>query len=412
MDKLFQSKWFIRIISLVFAITLYIFVTVETDVRQNDSRIPLGNANEVEVIEDMPLDIKIDADQYVVSGVPEHVKVTLEGRASVLTPIVRQLNFNVFVDLRDLSEGEHTVEVAHENLPENVTAYIEPKTIDVVIERRTAKEFNVQVDIVNEDQLPVGYEIGTPELDTNTVTLISSEAIINQVAMVKVFLDVADLKESIKNRELPISVYDVQGNDLNVRVEPESVLASLTVERPNKKVPLKIKTEKDLPENLSIESIEAVEEIDIFGKRAILEDIDGVKTKPLDLSKIKKSGSFELELDLPNGVVADEETVEVEVTVTKEKSFDDISIESDADETLNYTIDDPADEKVTITAVGLDHMIDQIKKADIKAFITLTNLTTGTHQLNLNIEGPEGVTFEPDVEEVTVTVQEEEDSVS
>src|SRR5690625_944841 len=140
MDRLFQSKWFIRIISLVFAITLYIFVTVETNVTQDDSRIPLGTVNEVQVLEEVPLGIKIDADQYVVSGVPEHVKVTLEGKTSILTPIIRQLNFNVFVDLRNLSEGEHHVDVEHENLPDNVTAYIEPKTVDVTIEKRTAKE--------------------------------------------------------------------------------------------------------------------------------------------------------------------------------------------------------------------------------------------------------------------------------
>src|SRR5690625_2789603 len=173
MDKLFQSKWFIRIISLSFEITLYLFVTVETNLSQNESRIPMGTTNEVHVLEEVPLSIKIDADRYVVSGVPEHVKVTLEGKPSVITPIARQLNFNVFVDLRDFGAGEHTVEVEYENLPENVSAYIEPKTIDVVIEERTSKEFTIEVDLVNEDQLPLGYELGTPEVHPETVTLIS-----------------------------------------------------------------------------------------------------------------------------------------------------------------------------------------------------------------------------------------------
>src|SRR5699024_10389702 len=129
---------------------------------------------------------------------------------------------------------------------------------------------------VNEDKLPIGYELGEPEISSETVTLISSEAVIDQVAMVKVFIDVADLKEPIRNRELPISVYDIQGNDLNVRVEPESVTVSLPVERPSKKVPLTIETTGELPDDLEIESIVAVEEIDIFGKRAILHDINGV----------------------------------------------------------------------------------------------------------------------------------------
>lgn len=404
MDKLFQSKWFIRIISLAFAITLYIFVTVETNIAQDDSRIPFGTVNDVQVLEDVPLNIKIDADQYVVSGVPEEVKVTLEGRASVLTPIIRQLSFNVFVDLRDLSEGEHAVEVEYENLPDNVTAYIEPKTIDVMIEKRTAKEFNVQVDVVNEDQLPLGYEIGPPELSQETVTLISSEAVIDQVAMVKVFIDVADLKEPIQNRELPISVYDVQGNDLNVRIDPESVTVSLPVERPSKKLPLTIETDGDLPKGYEIESIVADEEIDLFGKRAILDNINEVKTKPLDLSEVTKSDTYEVELDLPEGTIANDESIEVKVEINKEKSFDDIPIESEAAEDLEYTIVEPEDKKVEIQAFGLDNVIDKLKKADIKAFVELTNLTTGTHELELTVEGPEGITFEPNLAEVTVTV--------
>lgn len=404
MDKLFQSKWFIKIISLAFAITLYLFVTVETNVTQDDSRIPIGSVNEVQVLDDVPLGIKIDADQYVVSGVPEHVKVTLEGSASVLTPIIRQLNFNVFVDLRDLTEGEHTVEVEYENLPDNVTAYIEPKTIDVTIERRTAREFDIQVDIVNEDQLPLGYELGIPELSEQTVTLISSEAIIDQVAMVKVFIDVADLKEPIRNRELPISVYDIQGNDLNVRAEPESVTVSLPVERPSKKVPLTIETEGELEDNLELESIVAIEEIDIFGKRAILEEINEVSTVPLDLSEITKSDTFEVELDLPEGTIANEEFVEVKVKVNKRKSFDDVSIESETEKDLQYTIVEPEDEKVNIQAIGLDDLIDKLKKTDIKAFVKLRDLTTGTHQIDLTVEGPEGITLEPNVDRVTITV--------
>src|SRR5690606_3045037 len=100
----------------ILAVSMYLFVTVETDKSNDDSRIIPGATNEVQVLEDVPLDIRIDSDQYVVSGVPEVVTVTLKGRTSILTPIARQQNFTVFVDLRDLEEGEHEVEVEHENI--------------------------------------------------------------------------------------------------------------------------------------------------------------------------------------------------------------------------------------------------------------------------------------------------------
>lgn len=405
MDKLFQSKWFIRIISLLFAIILYLFVAVETNVNQDDSRIPIGSTDDIQVLEEVPLGIKIDADQYVVSGVPEHVTVTLEGRTSILTPIARQLNFNVFVDLRELSEGEHTVEVEYENLPENVTAYIEPKTIQVTIERRTTKEFPVQVEIINEDQLPAGYEIGTPEVNPETVTLVSSQEVIEQVALVKVFLDVAELREPIRNRELPVSVYDAQGNDLKVRIEPESVTVSLSVERPSKKVPLSVETKGTLPEDLEIESIVATEEIEIFGKRAVLDKVKQVKTKPLDLSKVTKSDTYKLDLELPEGTIASNDFVEVKININKKKEFDNISIDSEADEALEYSFVNPEDGKLSVQAFGSDQKINRLKKTDIKAIVTLGDLTEGEHELHVDIEGPEGVLLEPNIDSVTVKVQ-------
>lgn len=404
MDNLFQSKWFIRIISLAFAITLYLFVTVENDGLDNDSRIPSGTSNEVQVIDEMSLGIKIDANRYVVSGVPEYVKVTLEGRTSVITPIVRQKNFNVFVDLRELSEGEHTVEVEYENIPENVMVYIEPKTIDVVIEERMAKEFEVQVDLINQDKLPLGYELGTPIVEPAKVTLISSESVIEQVAMVKVFIDVTDLRESIRNRELPVNVYDIQGNLLNVRFEPESVTVSLDVDRPSKKVPLTVTTTGQLLETLEIDSIEAVEEIDIFGKRAILNEITEVQTKPIDLSKITKSDSYEVELEFPEGTIGNEETVEVKITINKRKIFNDVTIGDKLTNGTTFEIVDPENGRVNVEAFGRDDLIDDLQKTDIRAFVNQTNLSSGTHDVDLTIEGPNGITFEPKINKITITI--------
>ncbi len=405
MDKLFQSKWFIRIISLVLAVTLYLFVTVETDTTKNDSRLLPGASNEVQVIEDMPLDIKIDADQYVVSGVPEHVKVSLEGKPSVLTPIVRQRNFTVFVDLQELGEGEHTVEIEYENMPDDLTAYIEPKTIDVVIEKRASKDFAVSVDLLNMDSLPLGYEIGEPEVSPGYVTIISSESIIEQIAMVKIFVDVTDLKESIRNREVPVSVYDIQGNDLNVLVEPASVTVSIPVERPSKKVPLTIKTKGDLPDGLKLEKLEAEQEIEIFGKREILNEITEISTIEIDMADIDKTDTYEVELDLPEGVVANNETIDVIVELSESKVFKEVPIDKKGDNADNVTFVNPAEELVDITAKGSDELIKALQKEDITTSIDVGALEEGEHKVELNVNGPENIKFEPEFNTVTVRIE-------
>lgn len=405
MDKWFQSKWFVRIISLILAVSMYLFVTVETDKSDDDSHIIPGATNEVQVLEDVPLDIRIDSDQYVVSGVPEVVTVTLKGRTSILTPIARQQNFTVFVDLRDLEEGEHEVEVEHENIPEELTAYIEPKTITVNIEKRATREFAVDVEFVNMDKFPVGYELGTPEVNPETVTIVSSESIIEQIAMVKVFIDVTDLKESITNREVPVSVYDIQGNDLSVIVEPESVAVSVLVERPSKTVPLNVRTTGELPEGLSMDEITAPEEIEIFGRRAMLSEIDEIHTKEIDLSDIEESGEYEVEIDFPEGVTANDETVEVEIQLNEEKVFEDVSIDTVGQNSHDITFVQPDDSKLNVTAIGNDQLIKNMEKTDISASIDISNLNEGEHQVSLSVSGPNNIRLEPEFNQITILLE-------
>lgn len=405
MDKLFQNKWAIRVISLILALTLYFFVNLEANSEQNESRVDPGNASETQVLEDVPLDIKIDAENYVVSGVPEVVSVTLEGKRSSLAPIVRLRNFDVIVDLTDYEEGDHTVTLEYEGLPENVTAYIEPKEIDVTIESRATEQFGVDIDLVNEDKLPVGYELGEPEITPETVTLVSSREQIEQVAMVKAFVDVRDLKESIRNKEVPIVVYDAQGNDMNVRVEPETVTISIPVERPSKTVDLNLETKGDLPNDIEIKNMEIPSEIEIFGKKELLSEIDQISTEELDMSKIENSGKQKVALDFPDGITSNDDKVDVDIELEQTKQFKEVPIEVIGKDESDVRFVKPKDPEIEVTIKGSDETLKKVNEEDVKATIDLSGLEEGEHKVDVQLEGPEDVTLKAEPKEVTVEVK-------
>lgn len=405
MDKLFQNKWAIRVISLILALTLYFFVNLEANSEQNESRVDPGNASETQVLEDVPLDIKIDAENYVVSGVPEVVSVTLEGKRSSLAPIVRLRNFDVIVDLTDYEEGDHTVTLEYEGLPENVTAYIEPKEIDVTIESRATEQFGVDIDLVNEDKLPVGYELGEPEITPETVTLVSSREQIEQVAMVKAFVDVRDLKESIRNKEVPIVVYDAQGNDMNVRVEPETVTISIPVERPSKTVDLNLETKGDLPDDIEIKNMEIPSEIEIFGKKELLSEIDQISTEELDMSKIENSGKQKVALDFPDGITSNDDKVDVDIELEQTKQFKEVPIEVIGKDESDVRFVKPKDPEIEVTIKGSDDILKKVNEEDVKATIDLSGLEEGEHKVDVQLEGPEDVTLKAEPKEVTVEVK-------
>jgi len=404
MDNWFNNKWFVRAVSLAFAILLYVFVSFEGTT--TDSRIP-SETDRVEVLENIPVDILIDEDEYVVSGVPEVVTLSLEGPYSILMPTAKQQNFDVFVDLRDLEAGEHTVEIDHDRIPSELSVYIEPKTTNIVIEERATEEFPVQVDFINEDQLPDGYELGTVEVNPGTVTVTSSRTIIEQIAMVKVFVDVAGLTESINNREVPVNVYDNQGNGLNIRVVPENVVVSVDVDNPNKTVNVSVSTTGELPNGFEvIEVIPDIEEIEIFARRSILESIDEILTADINLADINESATIPVDLIVPDGVVVEDDKIDVTIKLEQTREFTDVPIEivNEADN-QTITFNTPDEPVINLTVTGEDELIKDLSVDDFQLSIDITNLEEGEHRLPIKVEGPDDVDIQLDVEEVIINIE-------
>src|SRR5690625_1219867 len=328
MDSWFNSKWFVRAISLFFAVLLFVVVQMEETKFQTDSRIPSSGSDKVEILDGIPVDIRIDSEKYVVSGVPEFVSVSLEGSTGNLTPVIMTRSFEVYVDLRELGEGTHTVDIEYAKIPSELSVYIEPKTVEVEIEERASEEFTVDVDFINIDQLPEGYELGVPEVNPSKVRITSSRSVIEEIAIVKVYVDVAGLTESINNREVPVNIYDSQGNGLSVRIEPASVVVSVPIDNPSKTVPLEVETTGELPEGYDLISLTPeIDEVEVFAVSTILDELDGLVTEEIDLAEISESGEYEVKLNVAENVSVAEDSIKVVIEIEQTKVIEDVTIE-------------------------------------------------------------------------------------
>ncbi|UJL46615.1 YbbR-like domain-containing protein [Virgibacillus sp. NKC19-16] len=406
MDKWFESKWFVRIIALVFAILLYVMVSMETDTAENENTLFPETSDEVSTLENVPVDIRMDEENYVVSGVPEYVNVTLEGVARILTPVERQRNFDVFVNLEGLGEGTHEVEIQYEDIPPELSVYIEPKTAEVTIEERATEEFPVTVDFINSDQLAEGFELGDFEVEPTSVSITSSRSIIDQIGMVKVFVNVSGLDQSINNREVPVNVYDSQGNELNVLVEPENAVVSADINNPSDTVSLNISTTGELPDGYALESLDAnIDEVEIFATTDVLEEIESVSTEEIDLSQITESQTIDASLSLPEGAVSETETVEVDVEVEPAQTIEDVPIETEGlQDGQDVTFVDPDNSEMDITIAGNGADVSELTAGDFNLFIDVSDLEEGEHSLPVTIEGPDDVTITGEFEEVTIEI--------
>ncbi|GGJ96049.1 CdaA regulatory protein CdaR [Lentibacillus kapialis] len=407
MDNWFKSRWFVRAISLAFAIGLYVFVQVEIDQYQNDSRLLPNSGDDAQTVEDVPVNIRIDEENYVVSGVPEAVAVTLEGSTGTLTATAQQENFDIYVDLENLEPGTHTVDLEYTGIPEELKVYIEPKTIEVTIEERVSEQFNVAVDVINMDQLPKGYQVGDSRTEPDQVTITSSKEVIEQIAIVKVFVDVSETAESIDNREVPVNVYDARGNELNVRVEPENVNASVDINNPSKNVPVNVETTGELSNGYSLSSISPnADEVKVFGPNEVLQNIEQVSTEAVELSDLTESGTIDVELDLPNGAsVPDSESVEVQVELEQTRTFEAVPIDvgylGDGQD-ISFT--EPGDQKMNVTVTGNQAEVSGLTAADFNVSIDAEGLEAGEHEVPVIIEGPDGIEMNGEFEQAVIDI--------
>ncbi|MCM3400009.1 CdaR family protein [Oceanobacillus profundus] len=411
MDNWFKSKWFVRLASLAFAVFLYIFVNVTVNSSHSDPTFS-GRSEQTQTLDDVPVEIRIDEANYVVSGVPEFVTVSLQGNPGNLTPLIFQRNFDVYVDLQGLEEGDHEVKLEH-NISNDLTVFIEPKTIEVTIEERASEEFAVVADFINEDKMAPGYELVNYTLDPPTVTITSSRSVIDQIGIVKAYVNLEGLDSSINNRELPVNVYDTQGNELTVRIEPENIQISAEVDNPSKSVPVSVETTGELPEGYALNSISAnVDEVEVFSTSEVLEGISELETEAIDLSEITESGTIDAQLSLPEGVnVPDMETIEVTVDVEQTRVLEGLTIEEEglaSGQAVTFVEPDAAEMDITVT--GDDADIKELTAEDIRIFIDLSDLEPGEHQVPITIEGPDAdnITITGEFEEATIEISEVE----
>lgn len=411
MDKWFRSKWFVRGVSLAFAIIFFVFVNVELNDSQSELRF-FGGSEEVETVDGVPVNIEIDSDNYVVRGVPETVNMSLEGTKSVITQTIQLEKYKVFVDLRGLEEGDHTVEMQHTNVPKELEVYFEPKEIEVTIEERSTEEFPVTLDYLNTDEFPSGFELGDSEVKPDTVTITSSKSVIDQIAIVKAYIDVDGITDSVDNREVPVNVYDSQGNELRVSKDPENVVVSVDVHNPSKKVPLNVSTSGELPDGFSIISSEAdVDEVEIFAESEVLEGIDSISTEDIPLDDMKQSGTVEASLELPEEVsVEDDDPVEISFEIEQTKTIDDIPIDIENDpDGQDVTFVDPKDGKMSVEVVGNAGDIDELTKDDLEISADVSDLDAGEHDIDVSVEGPDGIDVTGEMKQVTVDIDEQAD---
>jgi len=284
MKKIINSNYFYAFISLCCALWLFFFVSSPGVGSTRDSNQSNTSTVTKKATLTVPLQLQADVDKYYITGYPQDVKVTIEGPAALVTATKNTQNFNLYLNLRDLSIGQHRVQVKESGLNSELTYTIKPKYVTVNIQRRETKKFAVVVDY-NKESLATGYETGTTEVSPDTVTVTGAASEINKIDRVVVKPILPKGIKSTFDQEVLVQALDKNGKTVNVTLDPQTVHVKIPISIQSKQVSINLKQKgTSSSSNLSLQS--DVKNIKVFGTQSQISAIGDSVDVNVDVSGV------------------------------------------------------------------------------------------------------------------------------
>lgn len=293
-----ESKWGLRFIALVLALLFFLSVN---NVFGNIFDIDNIGQKSNETVEDVPVQVKYDYKTLYASNVPESVGVELSGSHSQILKNANNENIKAVLDLTGEEKGIHSSKFKVSGLEDDIKYSVKPKQATVNLEEKVSKNIKVTPD-VSSKHIDDRYKISDQSVSPENVKVTGGQEQIDKIAYLK-----ATYKNDSKITQdttdvAKITAFDKNLNKLNVAVEPKEVNLSVKLEPYSKKVKLKTKTVGSLSDGNKLDDIKLSDkEVEIFGNRDDLEDIDSITAK-IDLDDIHESTEQDVDLELPDNV--------------------------------------------------------------------------------------------------------------
>ena len=394
-EKWIDSNWFLRCVSLLLAVMLFISATWEGKV---EKQTLFGSKSETQTVTNIQLELYYDQENLIVTGAPANVTVDLTGPNNITKSTSVQRQFSIFADLRELPLGTHTVDLNYDNISEKLSVAIIPENITVNIQEKVTKEFDIEIDYINRNQIKEGFTVGAIKINPSRVKITGAKDKIEEIALVKAIVDLNGVEKSFDTRS-KVVVYDAQGNPLDVILEEESVVAEVEILNPNKEIPIKLIVDKPLKDEYALVSLTPeFEKVTLFGlNQEALDELPASLEIPLDLRKVEKTQEIEVKIPVPDGMVSSyPEMMKVLVTVEKktERTLKNISIRVDDLKTgQKIEFIRPKDGTVDVKVFGAPSLINDLTADDIPVYFSVIGKNTGTYQSNLKVKSLQNIEF-------------------
>lgn len=396
LDKILNKPNFMIYMSLGLAVLMFVLI---------DSKVISLVETEAEVITNVPVIVKYNEEAYVVEGVPETVDITISGRKSDIY-LAKQLGeYEVILDLSEYkaSDKPYKVDFTYSKSIDNLSYKLDPSYVQVTIKNKESKVVTLSYDLLNIDELDNKLSVKSVTLNKSEVVVKGSSDALAEIAAVKALIDLNDeeLREILTEAgtfdvgNIKLVAYDSNGAKLNnVEIVPQTTSATIVLDSYSVTVPLSIETTGKLVAGKSIASIlingNSQYSLTIYGEK---EEVDKITSVPVTINVegagVDSTKTYKVTIQKPNGV-REMSTSSVEITATfgneEQKTID--IINSIAPENLaeGLTVNIQPGQQITAQVKGVASVIEKVESEDVKAYLDLSGLGVGTHEVEVEID--------------------------
>ena len=268
-----------------------------------------------------------------------------------------------------------------------------------MIKNKESQVKSISYDLLNINALDSKLSVKSVTLSKSEVVVKGGSDALKEIASVKALIDLAKQNFSeagtydIDNVELV--AYDSKGNKLtNIEIVPSTISATVVLDSYSQSVPISIETTGELIAGKAIAGItingSTASTITIYGEQSEIEKITSVPVT-INVDGLGKDGSkkYNATINKPNGVrKMSMEKVEIVVTFGEEVQK---TIEiggnikpRNLSEGLNVNLIDNKD--ITVQVKGVASVIDKLDLNQIDAYVDLTGLGVGEHEVEIKID--------------------------
>ncbi|MEG0830229.1 MAG: CdaR family protein [Anaerovoracaceae bacterium] len=398
-----QNNTFLKILSLLIAIFLWFYVMGQVDpvVTKTIKGISVEMRSE---------DILGERSLAIVGDDQKTVDVTVEGKRAQVNRIASG-GIKATVDVGSCRIGENNLDIAV-TVPEGISLIkVTEPTTSVKIEEKISAYKPVKVKFIGD--AAENREVGNISFYPEKTQITGAKSTVNQVSYVEAKLDLKKINANEKTFEIDPVVRNKSGKkEYNIELYADKIHVTAALLY-TKEVPLEVPLKGKVPDNYDIEETQIPEYMYIRGTKESIDKITKVTSRPVDITKLKKTVTLPITVDLPANIEVAQDSKHLQATINIVEAGQKIFTLSTKDSEIKGLeaglTGKINTQSVILTFNGQHETLTKIAESDFTSSVDLTGLKPGQYDVALKVDTKEKVEkVKTSPKTVRVTITEEE----